>query len=287
MLLKEFMQENMPLSKGSVKIPITTIRDSYRKRYDTLIKTKKFTHDVYKVNPGGRVIVHVKVPSETVSNFYYDTLIELEPTQFAKSIEQCNARFFSNCPSFVYTYAYIFYHLNTDGEKPAKPDSKHRRFTGAIIPLLADKIPTSRLLMPGTESKLGDAVLDNAPDTRNPHGLIMLDKSLYFSVFYLLDQVPYSTIFSTRRYRTEAQILAAVSDFDGLMMRRKRAERQDKERARKKSARAAKPKTSPAASTGTGVKKVAAQKPLKPISATRTPKVSSVKSTSIRRVGGG
>lgn len=227
MLLKEFMQDNMPLSKGSVKIPIKGIRDNYRARYETLSKSKPFIHDVYKINPGGRNIVHVKVPSETVDKFYYDVLLEVEPGPLARSLEQCHVRFFSNCPSFVYSYAYIFYHLNVDGETPIKPPKT--KSSGAIIPMLLTKIPRSRLLMPGTEEKLGDAVLDNAPDTRNPHRLIMLDKSLYYAIFYLEDNVPLNTILKTRRYRTEGQVVAAVSDFESLMAKRKQQERKQRQ----------------------------------------------------------
>lgn len=274
MLLKEFMKDNMPLSKGSVKIPIKSIREEYRTRYDKLSSEKAFTHVVYKTSPGGRVIVHVKVPSETLEKFYYDVLLEVEGTPGARSLENCNVRFFSNCPSFVYTYAYIFYHLNADGTV-----SKDNKSGGAIISLLRRKIPQDRLLMPGTEEKIGDAVLDNEPDTRNPHRLIMLDKSLYYAVFYLMDNVPLNDILNTRNNRTEAQIMVSVSDFDTLMAKRKQEERREKQKKalRQRTEQQVAKKEMKSKSSGSSVHKIAGIRPLT--------KVSKPKNTSVKRIG--
>lgn len=274
MLLKEFMQDNMPLSKGSVKVPIKSIRDEYRERYDKLSKDKPFKHELYKTSPGGRVIVHVKVPSETLDTFYYDVLLEVEGTPTARGLENCNVKFFSNCPSFVYTYAYIFYHLSADGTV-----SRDNKSGGAIITLLRRKLPQDRLLMPGTEDKIGDAVLDNEPNTRNPHRLIMLDKSLYYAVFYLMDNVKLSDILNNHNLRTEAQILASVSDFDTLMAKRKQEERREKRTKlqNQRTEQRAAHKEMKSKIAATSVHKNAG---IKPIS-----KMSKPKSTSVRRIG--
>lgn len=277
MLLKEFMQDNMPLSKGSVKIPIKGIRERYRTKYEILSRSKKFMHDVYKTAPGGRTIVHVKVPSETVDKFYYDVLLEVEPGPLARNLEQCNVKFFSNCPSFVYTYAYIFYHLNVDGETPVKPPKT--KSAGAIIPMLVHKIPRSRLLMPGTEEKLGDAVLDNAPDTRNPHRLIMLDKSIYYAIFYLQDNVPLPAIMKTRRYRTEAQVVGAVADFDTLMARRKQQAIKQKQQSNTRSVQV-EPELKPRKpASPNALAKVRPMKPTKPARPTKPTRAA-------KRIGG-
>lgn len=226
MLLKEFLQEYMPLSKGSVKIPIKPIIDNYKSRYDKLIKEKSFSHDVYKTT-SGRTIVHVKVPSETVERFYYDVLFELEPTFKAMSIEDCHVRFFSNCPSFVYTYAYVFYHLDPDG------DQQKTKKTGLLIPNLTRKIPKDRLLMPGTEEKLPDEVLNKEPVLRNPRMLTIPDKSIYYAIFYLQSK-EYHSVVTTKRIRTELQIFTSVEDFDTLMLKRKRQVERTKQTKRTK-----------------------------------------------------
>ena len=86
MKLKEFLGEYMPLSKGAVKIPIQPIITNYRNRYETLQKNHKdFSYDVYKTREG-RMIVHVKVPSERLNRFYYYVLIELEASRSTTSI---------------------------------------------------------------------------------------------------------------------------------------------------------------------------------------------------------
>lgn len=224
MKLKEFLGEYMPLSKGAVKIPIQPIITNYRNRYEQLQKNHKdFSYDVYKTREG-RMIVHVKVPSESLNRFYYDVLIELEVSRSTTSIEDCDVRFFSNCPSFVYTYAYVFYHLDPD------QDQKKTKRTGLLIPNLTRKIPRDRLLVPGVEEKLPDDVLEKAPVLRNPRYLTIPDKSIYHAIFFL-QTVPFDSILRTRTIRTDLQIFSAVEDFDSLMTKRKQVERKEKEAA--------------------------------------------------------
>lgn len=279
MKLSEFLQDSIPLGKGAVKIPIKSVIEEYHKRYDTLIKEKPkaFRHSIYRTTPGGRIIVHVKVPSETVNNFFYDVLLELEPDDKSSKIEDCHVKIFSNCPSFVYTYAYIFYHLDTnpDDNKPKKSRS------GLIIDTLRYKVPRDRLLMPGTEKKIGSDVLDNAPVVRNSHGIPMFDKSLYYAVFYLQDNVPLPKILSEKNYRTERQIFDSVANFDTLMAQRKH--QVEKEKAATKRDRSIQTKS--IKTTEQNVRK--ANRLVKPISAVSPVKAtSSSRSKTVRRIGG-
>ena len=238
MLLKEFMLDNVSVGKGSVKIPMKGFIESMRERYEEMSKNnvKPFLHSVYKVTPGNRIIVHVKVPSRSLeTKFYYDVLLELDPPKNAVSIEDCHVKIFSNSPSFVYSYAYVFYHLDPDG-KPVDP-KKARRTAGMLINRLQGKIPSSRLLMPGTENKLGDEVLKNPPVIRNPHNLPLFDSSIYLAIIYLEDDTDLSTILRKARRITELQLLNTIPDFDSLMEQRKRIARKEADKKKKEKAR--------------------------------------------------
>ena len=174
MLLKNFLADELQVKKGSVKMPIKSLVDQYKERYEEMAQdtSRPFSYMVYQTTPGGRIIVHVKVPSRSLTKFYYDVLLELEPTDKATTIRDCHVKFFSNSPSFIYSYAYVFYHL--DPGDSSTPKGRRSR-SGMIIDTFTKKIPRDRLLMPGTEKKIGDKVLKNEPVVRNPLGLPYLD----------------------------------------------------------------------------------------------------------------
>lgn len=219
MKLGNFLQDNLPVTKGSIKIPIGGMIEQYRKEYNAFQLTNKspFSHTVYSVSPNDRRVIHVKVPSETVRNFYYDVLFEVEFGPTVTKYEDCDVYIFSNSPSFVYTYAYVFYHLDLN---PSNSNAKNRK-TGMLINTLTNKIPKDRLLMAGTEKTLPSEVLKSPPVVRNALGLPLWDKSLYYAIFYLKDKVPFSQIRSTAKKITERDLIVGILDFDTLMANRK------------------------------------------------------------------
>lgn len=225
MKISAFLNDNLPVSKGSVQIPIKGLIDEYRRRYNTQKGIKgtkgkwKFDHTVYNVKETNSTIIHVKVPSDTVPGFNYDVLFQITYEPTTTKLEDCHVRIFSNSPSFVYTYAYIFYHLDLgDGQKP-----------GMMINSISRKIPKDRLLLPGSEEKLPNEVKRKAPVVRNVLGLPLWDKSLYYAIFYLTDNVPFISIKSAQTTISEKQLFDRVRDFDHLMAERQRADRKYKD----------------------------------------------------------
>lgn len=94
---------------------------SYRHTYENLYKQKLNTLMVrengkvsYKAYRGtkGKYYIHIKVPSETVKNFYYDVVFEffLDDKQKAEpnNLKNYSVRFYSNDPAFVFTFAHTF-----------------------------------------------------------------------------------------------------------------------------------------------------------------------------------
>lgn len=271
MKLGNFLQDNLPVTKGSIKIPIGGMIEQYRKEYNAFQLTNKspFTHTVYNVSPNDRRVIHVKVPSETVRNFYYDVLFEVEYGPTVSKYEDCDVYIFSNSPSFVYTYAYVFYHLDLNS---SNNNSKSRK-TGMLINTLTNKIPRDRLLMSGTEKTLPHEVLKSPPVVRNALGLPLWDKSLYYAIFYLKDRVPFSQIKGAARKIAEKDLIAGILDFDTLMenrkvmLKRQREERTYRDKQISKQVRkSAKGITKPKRAVNM-VKPVSATAPKKPIRA--------------------
>jgi len=232
MKLKAFMADTFSVSKGAVRISTKGIIEDYRERYDTMVKDqKKIPHaDTYTVTPGNRVMVHVKIPSETVEGFFYDVLLELSAEKTAVSFEECDIKIFSNSPSFVYSVAYIFAHWDPDAQKPTEKGK------GMMIDTLKGKLPRDRMLIPGVEKKLGRKPIHDPPEIRNPMGLPLFDKSIYFAIFYLMDNMAFHQVMHNHRFRTAQQVFNSVAEFDKLMMERKRMENRQKERKTKKQA---------------------------------------------------
>lgn len=230
MKLQSFMNDNLPVQKGSVKIPIKGLIETYRDDYYKMKAIKKIdcTHTVYRM-PDDTTIVHVKVPSGTVKNFYYDVLYELSYTNTTKDILDCEVKIFSNSPSFVYTYAYVFYHMGAT-EGVAAP-------TGMLINRTTQKIPKDRLLIREAEKKLGKEPLREPPVVRNVLGLPLFDKSLYFALFYLLDNSSLPAIRMSAKKTTWNKLLNDIPEFETLMFDRKKMERaqREKEAAKRKS----------------------------------------------------
>lgn len=225
--LKSFMEDFRPNRGSTVSIPMTGVVSQYRERYDALVKdtTRRFRHDVYTLDREGVFIVHVKVPSESIKTepFYYDVLIQFEPTDGAVSFRDCDVRVFSNCPSYVYSgLGYIHSHWNTEEKGDRRPSM--------MIDSLKGKLPRENLMVRGTERQLGYKAVHKEPVIRNPMGLPIFDKSLYYAIFYIEDNLTLNQVRTRRHYVTQSQVVASVASFDHLMVERKRAERRERER---------------------------------------------------------
>lgn len=214
MKLRNFMMDTLNVG---IKIPTRPLIEGYRERYQSLIKTKQFSHTIYTVMPGNRTMVHIKVPSETIDGFFYDVVFELShPKEVGNSVLDCDVKFFSNCPSYVYTLQYVMSHYY--------PDAKGRMNRG------------DNLAIAGLSRTLGPQPSKDKPVVRNPLGIPMLDKSLYFGIFYMESTLTWDAIKSVHNNITLGQLMVSIPEFDHLMVERKRlenAQKVEKETAKK------------------------------------------------------
>ena len=151
-------------------------RDMYRKLYteklDKIIlrEASKFTYRLFYDKANDRYFCHVKVPSETIDRFYYDTVIMFysdDPmAKGYKDLRHYFVKFYSNDPAFVYTFAHAFI--------------ENEIFIEELVPKMAKK-----------------AVKDVAKE-KNPENLVGYVKSIYFAYlimqkYSLFEKVNYST----------------------------------------------------------------------------------------------
>lgn len=86
----------------------------YVEKFDKILlrEAGKINYTMYIDKKKDRYVIHIKVPSETVKDFYYDAVILFytkdASVHASSSLQSYNVKFFSNDPAFVYTYLRVF-----------------------------------------------------------------------------------------------------------------------------------------------------------------------------------
>lgn len=181
-----------PLGKNN-SVLNSAVRETQRKmyinRFDNIMlrENGNVKYTLYTDSRHNLYWAHIKVPSETVSNFYYDVVFKfsIDASKGGENnLFKWNVQFFSNDPAFVYTYAYTF--------------NKNNLF----IQELKKKMSHEALRMP--------------PKEKNPDELIGYVKIIYFA--YLIMQN--KNINKIAKFKAEAiplntkKILSEVEDAD-------------------------------------------------------------------------
>lgn len=87
-------------------------RNLYMSKLDKIMVREmgKIDYTLYKSKT--KYYVYIKIPSEAIEKFYYDVVIEFSEPKDKKLIDSTlknyTVRFYSNDPSFVYTFAHAF-----------------------------------------------------------------------------------------------------------------------------------------------------------------------------------
>ena len=160
LILQEFLEN--PVGKGSSIIPNKNlIIEDLQRRYEKLLEKGFSKPEVYKIK--NTFYFLFTIPSESERNNTYDVMIEFsDPDNKYNSdivIKRYKMRFFSNCPSFTFTYAYVF----NDNDSMVK----------------------------FLRNKYEGIVLSDAPSMRNPQGVISFEKSTYFASLFLKEHSHY------------------------------------------------------------------------------------------------
>ena len=150
MTINDYLQN--PYGKGSSFSNITKQKEDLEAQYNQY--SNKFACKIYQHQKN--VIFHVIVPSVKKDFVTYDVVLEMNlGDKTAEAIDVNNLEFkcFSNCPSFIFTYA------NTFRQKG--------------------------LLCHWLENKYRKEVKKNTANIKNQYGIIGLERSLYLACLYL------------------------------------------------------------------------------------------------------
>lgn len=98
----------------------------YQEKFDKILLRENgaITYYLYTGKENSEYFVYIKVPSEVVPNFYYDVVLRFytNKNEFKDegNLRRYFVEFFSNDPSFVYTFAHSFYenHIFVEDMKP-------------------------------------------------------------------------------------------------------------------------------------------------------------------------
>lgn len=245
--LRDYM--NNPAGKGSTVIPNRQlVIDDFRRRYEKIKEHHKFDVTIYKVR--NDYLFHVLVPSEDKDkDIKYDVVLQftMADEDFSNdiNIHRYYVKFFSNSPSFVYTYAYTY---NKNG-----------------------------ILINELVNKYTDEVIDNPPGTRNPQQIISFEKTIYFACLHLMSSPSYTNklyLNSHARSLNFNLLVKNVRTADGILMEYKKAQRKKVEKEKKESKPISKPiSRGTTTSTKTNVKKKTVtpkKKPIKKIAAKKS-----------------
>jgi hypothetical protein len=149
-----------PFNKGFSAFQIKLVMNDLVYRYVQNIKNK-IKIRIYKENED--YFIYAKIPSESNSEYpdsspiFYDIIIQLIPPNKASlawdNIREYDAKVFSNIPSFVYTFNYIYH------QKRALVNLPSMYYT--------------------------HRALNEKAKIRNPLNLLGIDKSLWFTIYHI------------------------------------------------------------------------------------------------------
>lgn len=160
MTLEEYIINPMGKSNAVFNsVAREAIAANYRQKFERLLMREHglIGYQIYKDMKKNEFYIHLRIPSEVVPKLYYDTVLKFyadeNVKESGKNLLKYNVQFFSNDPSFVYTYSYVFIKNN--------------------------------LFIDSLKSKMSKEARNEAPDVTNPGKNVGYVKSIYFAYLYM------------------------------------------------------------------------------------------------------
>lgn len=140
---------------GTQAIARKATLDAYETKLAKLLKENKV--DKLKTqyyDAGGSLFIHIEIPSETFKGLFYDVVVEFEDFDSTKTSLAANRiRFFSNSPSFAFSYAHVFQVYN--------------------------------IFIESLSNKYSDKIFTEIPKVRNPDFSTFYEKTITFALLYI------------------------------------------------------------------------------------------------------
>lgn len=250
---------NNPAGKGSAVVTNRSMyKEMYQQKFDALLirEQGKIVYKVYHKNDStDSYYIHMKIPSEILSNFYYDVVVRLYTTIGSKksstNLRAYAVQFYSNDSTFVYTYAYAF--------------SKNKLFIKDLEP------------------KMSKLALRERAKVRNPNNSIGYVKSLYFAYLTMekYNLFERSVLDAEAKSFSKYNLLQGVEHSDKKMEDRQNGKKDTKvAKEKEKQKQPEKPRntdvSSPTSKKSAVTKNVKTSKTTKRVASTKTSKVTSM-----------
>lgn len=172
---------NYPMGKGASYMMIGEAKQILIDKF--LLDESEINYNLY--NTGYTLVFHFELPSHSAKGVKYDVVIEFpykkEDLDRGNNLYEFPFKVYSNSPSFIYTYAYVFYQKNL------------------ICNWLVNRYDRKTLSTP--------------PKQRNEFGIIFYEKSIFFSLYYIRKNINQSLDLLTKSAKraSYAQIRVNVS----------------------------------------------------------------------------
>ena len=195
MTFKQYIDNPMG-KKNAVFSQREVFKKIYTAKFDRIFlrETGKINYMLYFDKPKDRYIIHIKIPSETVENFYYDAVIMFYTNDAAErsstKLDNYFVKFFSNDPAFVFTYLRVFLKNN--------------------------------LFIEELKSKAPKLALKKDPKIKNPYETPGYSKILFFAYIFMKNK----NLFAKHMYTSYGQpynvktVLANIEDGDTKIAKR-------------------------------------------------------------------
>lgn len=165
------------------------IKSDYMSRYDKLMVRERgsIAYEVFYDEKKNRIFAVFRVPSETVEKFYYDVVFEFLATENISNTENMFkyiTKFYSNDPSFVFTYAHAF---NNNG-----------------------------VMIEELRSKMSRKAIKEDAKVRNPYNMIGYVKTIYFAYLFMQNKGLHNRnrLLATSKPYSQSALLASVVHAD-------------------------------------------------------------------------
>lgn len=156
-----------PMGRDNAVISNRTMyRNLYQVKLDAILVRElgKIEYHCYRLMSDGYYI-YLKIPSEKIPKFYYDVIIEFRPPKrgfVSTTLKDYLVRFYSNDPSFVYTFAHAF----------IKNDMFIKQYT----------------------DKMSKEAVQKVAKEKNPTNQVGYVKSLYFAYLFMIKKGLFSKV---------------------------------------------------------------------------------------------
>ena len=183
------------------------MRTRYKHKFDNILlrENGKIEFYLYENSSDNTYWIYVKIPSEVVKKFYYDTVIKFSTNQkklnAGRNLFDYNVQFFSNDPAFVYTYANVF--LQKD------------------------------LFINELKSKMSEKAIKDLPKEKNPDNNIGYVKSIYF-VYLLMQNRNFNNLTIFNRFSEKLDIELLLNNIEDADIKIQERQEEGKKVSKKK-----------------------------------------------------